>query len=570
MNRFPTGPQRNKAFMRINRAALCLCIGLVVLAGCGGSKKKPKLVVLISIDQCRYDYLDRFEPYFSEKGVRYFLEKGRWFENAEYQHATLHTACGHSIMVSGQHPKDHGIIANSWYDRSVGRKVDAVSDTGSPIVGRAHQLPYDGRSPRRFKGRTIGGALKEKYRNAKVVSLAVKGRAAILMGGPEADACYWFDPEAGQFVSSRYYMDALPAWLQSFNANRDAFERHFKKDWVKLLPDSAYPAQEPVDHYDFEYDLGTYFPHTIGGNLDSIGPDYYEAMKSSPVGIELTVALAKAAVIEEELGEDDVPDLLCVGISPTDDIGHDFGNSSAEMMDILLWTDHYLEDFLLFLDEKIGLDNVLLVLTSDHGTAPIPNPDEGRGGWWTWRGFQAFGEAVMTKRFGSPGPGETWISGVNSQTYFYLNQKALAQKGIASGKADTFLKSELLAQQGVGAVFTRTEIDSLQSVSNPDSLAASVLLSHYPERAGDVFVVLEPYFVINSSGKGANHYQPYWYNTRVPLIFAGFGVQAGRVGTVCSPADVAPTLAGILNVNFDVNGESRALDLNSGDAGKNP
>src|SRR6478609_2580656 len=364
--------------------------GLLILLSCfavaslqsADQPAAPRLAVVISVDQMRADYLERFRPYFGEGGFKRFTDQGAWFKDCHYLHAVTKTAPGHATILSGVHANVHGIIANEWLDRTTFIQGNNVEDTAAPLVGLLPRLDRyanatfaakAGRSPRNFLGVTVGDSLKAKYgAAAKVFGVADKDRAAILMSGPKADGAYW--TEEGRFVTSTYYRRELPAWLERFNNERGAAE-YFGQVWNRLLDPAIYDRVQGPDDAPGEQaedGLGVTFPRKVDGGKDKISGAFFDAFDHAPWNNDLVEEMAERLIEHEQLGADGTPDLLCVGFSQTDKAGHAYGPDSHEVMDSYLRLDHTLAEFFRFLDAQVGAGNWVVALTADHGVPSLP------------------------------------------------------------------------------------------------------------------------------------------------------------------------------------------------------
>lgn len=519
---------------------------------------EPRLVVVISLDQFRSDYITRWRQYFGKGGFNYLLQSGATFTNAAYTHAVNTTGPGHAAMLSASYGNVNGIIANDWYDRSLNKSVYCVEDRGVAIVGSGGA----GRSPRNFLGSTFGDELRLKTGfRAKVLSLSNKDRAAILMGGKLANGAFWMMDSV--FVTSTYYMSELPAWVQAFNRSR-VLDSFFGETWSRKLPASAY-AGEDVDDASYEKDengLGRTFPHKIRGNDSTrITPSYYGAMWSSPFSAKALCELAKHAVRNEQLGRREVTDLLCLSFSATDGVGHAFGPNSHEVMDLALRMDEILADLFSFLDSSVGLKNCVIVLTADHGVAPIPeyllahntNMNAGR---IRVKEIESFCSAVLTKRFGEPKQGMKWIHAIVGSS-IYLNRPLFDQMNFPTLEwAAKELADSLRTLPPIAAAYSSRE---MLTMPGSDPLERKMKRSFYRLRSGDVMFALKPFWLESDSPFGTTHGSPYAYDAHVPLIFAGNGIRKGTYANDASPIDIAPTLCTLLGIEFPAGSEGRVL-----------
>ncbi len=536
---------------------LCLLAACCMLLSPASQASNPKLIVVISIDQFRYDYLVRFRPYFGKQGFNYLLEHGANFVNASFKHAVNTTGPGHAAMLSGTYANANGIIANDWYDRETKQWVYCVADPGVSLVGAQGA----GRSPRNFIGSTIGDELRLRTGfRAKVISIANKDRAAILMAGKMPSGVFWVNDS--MFVTSTYYMNDLPNWVKKLNQSRyiDSF---FGKVWNKALPDTAYASVDDDDvPYEADYDgSGRTFPHKIvGTDSTRITPSYYASLARSPFGAELIKEFAQRAIDAERLGQRGITDMLCVGFSSQDIVGHAYGPHSVEVMDFVVRMDAMLADFFAFLNRRVGLDRCLLVLTADHGIAPIPayikrhhrSADVGKVSLDSlWK----FCYRVLTQRFGAPPEGD-WIDAIEGNNIYLRRTNFPHLKTPTLEWAASELADSLRSFHPIAAAYTSHH---LLSIKDETPLARKMKRSFHGRRSGDVLYALKPFWVEGGKASGTTHGEPYEYDAHVPLILVGEGIRKGRYATEASPVDLAPTLSVLLGVEFPAGREGRVL-----------
>lgn len=512
---------------------------------------KVRLVVGIVIDQFRYDYLTRFEDQFGEGGFKRLLQDGAVFANANYNYTPTVTACGHATFMSGASPSHNGIVGNEWFDRTTGRRTTSVADANTKLLGGT--AGATGMSPVRLIGSTLGDQLKlHTAGQAKVIGLSYKDRSAILPAGKHPNGAYWFNVGNGSFVSSTYYFSELPAWVKIFNQEQSP-ARYFGKVWDRLLPAAAYERSLRDDYPYEKWSFGTKFPYTINGGETQSGPRFYAEFEYTPFANEHLVAFAKAAIENEKLGQDDVPDLLTVSFSANDLLGHSFGPNSQEVQDITLRTDRILADLFTYLDQKIGLQNTVIVLTSDHGVGPIPEhaQEYGLGGRIEAKAISEVAEAALNKRFGE----DKWILALSNGN-IYFDYAALERRRASREEAEQIASTAIRQITGIAACFTRTQILSGQLPSS--SVAHSIAEGFHPDRNGDLVVVPQPFYLAGESIV-ASHGTPYSYDTHVPVIFYGAGISTGVSLHPSSPADIAPTLAALLKINPPSNASGQVL-----------
>ncbi|MFN0158999.1 MAG: alkaline phosphatase family protein [Bacteroidota bacterium] len=543
------------------RIKIMLSILFAILVANLPAWTKPSLVVVISLDQFRYDYLVRFREHFGPDGFNYLLDNGANFSNATYKHALNMTGPGHAVILSGAYGNQNGIIANNWFDRASGKDMYCVADKNAQVVGAAgHSV-----SPQNFVGSTFGDELRlHTGFQSKVISVSNKDRAAVLLGGKLASGVYWMMDSS--FVTSTYYRKDLPAWVSTFNTSGKV-NSYFGRMWERTLPEDAYAG---MDKDDVPYEnggngLGRVFPHTItGDDRAKITKSYYYALLTSPFGNEILSEFAKAAVQGEELGRRGVTDLLCVGFSSNDYVGHSFGPHSHEVLDMTVQTDRMLADLFAFLDVEVGLRNCIFVLTSDHGVAPIPeyvtthyeHADAGRVPTKT---LEEYVVNSLTHAYGAPKKDLKWLEAITDGNV-YLNHGTLEEmerdKKSTSGSIATTLADSLRAKPEFAFAYTRDQLLSLI----PSSVAEQRMkASFHPLRSGDVLFAFKPYYIEGYSSYGTTHGQPYDYDAHVPVVIVADGIRSGSYSGEASPADIAPTLSALLGIEFPAGRSGRVL-----------
>ncbi len=487
---------------------------------------RPKLVVAIAVDQFRYDYLTRFRTEYTA-GIDRLLRSGAVFTNAFYRHFPTVTAVGHATLMTGATPSLSGIVGNEWLDRETGKHVTSVSDSSVKLLGGRDQA---GCSPRRLLVSTVGDELKMSNRGKpRVIGISLKDRSAILPAGHAADGAYWFDPDTGDFVSSTFYFPELPQWVKQFNDSRPA-DRYLAAEWkspggriLKKLPPSA-------------------------------GRDFYRALEASPFGNELVEQFAERAIEVEQLGQDLDTDLLTVSFSSNDYVGHDGGPDAPEVRDISIRTDRLLGKFFEFIDSKVGLGNVLIVFTGDHGVAPLPETMQARrmpAGRLSEKNLHQAIEAALSRKYGEG----KWISGKSGPTP-YFNRELIRQKGLSEAEVQQAAAEAAAAMPHITRVYTRRQLENGQVPD--DAIGRRVLNGFYPPRAGDLFIVTDPYWFFAT--KGTTHGSPYSYDSHVPVIFLGRGIKPGLYHSTIAPNDIAPTLATLLGVETPSGSVGRVLE----------
>lgn len=517
--------------MRFYRPAVSAASLLLVFAAClpaiAADAPRPKLVVGIIIDQFRYDYLTRFRGDY-HGGLNQLMTEGADFTNAYYAQVPTITAVGHSIFMSGAMPAVSGIVGNSWYDRDTGKFVTSVCDWDEKTVG-GQQGPQgkkctdsDPASPKRLLVSTIGDELRNAHPGSKVIGVSLKARAAILPSGHRAAGAYWFDSETGHFVSSTFYMNQLPSWAVDFN-KEDLPAKYVDRKW------DGFPQ------WNFHAARGSHEP--------------YGKLPASPWGNELIEQFAEKALIGEKLGQGSNTDMLTVSFSSNDYVGHAMGPDAREVRDMAIRADALLAKLFHVINERVGLKNVIVVLSADHGVAPLPKIDEQRkmpGGYLN-ASVEDTVESALDKQFGQA----DWLIPEGGETSLYFNREALNNAKTPDGKhadpEDIYraARDAILAtpQLHVARVYTREQLDN--GIAG-DFIARAEMNGYYPRRSGDIALVYEPDYVPGTHG--TSHFSPYSYDRHVPVLFMGPGIKAGRYNSQIEPNDIAATLATMLDI----------------------
>jgi predicted AlkP superfamily pyrophosphatase or phosphodiesterase len=514
--------------------------------------QRPRLVVVIVIDQLRPDYLQRFRGHFGNRGFNLLLQRGVSFSEARHLHAATLTCPGHATVLTGSHANVNGIISNVWYDAATNRAVNCAADASVTVIG----AQMEGRSPRNLIDSTIGDELRLATNGrGKVVTVAGKDRSAIMLGGHRANGAYWMEDTL--FVTSTYYMKALPRWVEQFNAS-GAVSAYTGRSWDRLLPRAAYAAlgRDNAEGEEGDVNSSRTFPHRLG---ESSSGKFVKAFEASPYQNEVIADFAMRAVTEEELGLDEVPDLLAIGFSANDLIGHAYGPDSHEVMDATVRTDRLLQRFFGFLDSKVGLRNIVIVLTADHGVAPLPERvnrlNSGAGASRLDPAVLATAaETALRARFGDP-PGASWIARL-AQPWIYLNLGALEQKGHSIAEAERVAQAGIMRVAEVSLSLTATQLRQPRNPAVPSAAA----FSFFPSRSGNIYYELKPYVVPGSARAGTTHGSPWSYDAQVPLLWFGASIKPGVHHGAASVADIAPTLSALLRIAEPAGSEGRILD----------
>ena len=505
------------------------------------NRPTPKLLVGIMVDQMRPDYLTRFGPAFGPDGFNRLRREGLDCRNTHYNYIPTVTGPGHSSVYTGTTPRYHGIVGNSWYDRRLRRDVYCTEDTTVQLVGGTSKGL--GVSARNQLSTTVGDELKMTYGGrSQVLALSLKDRASALPAGHMADGAYWFDTGTGNFISSTYYVPALPAWVSEFNAQKKP-DYYRQQTWAPLKSASAYLNSLPdSNRYEraFKGKTAATFPYDLA-KLAPLNPPAYEAVYSSPFGNNLLTDFVLAALQGTDLGRDEVPDLLAISYSSPDAVGHAFGPLSKEENDLYLRLDQEIARLLQGLDKTVGKGNYTVFLTADHGASEVTSYLADHQLPVGAYSQNALNQAAATYLSAQLGPG-AWLD-TERNNMFYLNRPLIAQRKLELARVQQLLADFLRDQPGIAQVNTTTQ---LLNASYTTYLEAKLQNGFYYPRFGDVRFELLPGWT-GEIGPGASHGTGYAYDSHVPLLWFGMGIAPGVSYAPHPITDIAPTAALLLN-----------------------
>ncbi len=505
---------------------------------------RPKLVVGIVIDQMRWDYLYRYyNIYKTDGGFKRFLDQGFTCENTFIPYTPTVTAAGHTCIYTGSVPAIDGIVGNTWFDKQKNRTVYCSEDNSVQTVG-SNNAAVGQMSPRNMLTTTITDELRLATNfKSKVIGVAIKDRGAILPAGHSANAAYWYDSQTGNFITSTYYMDALPVWVQNFN-KRKIVDSLYKLNWSISLPKEVYSEYCSADNEPYETKaLGndqSGFPY----NLSKFAGGDYSKIAVTPYGNMLTLEMAKAALLAEGLGKSGAPDFLAVSISSPDYIGHSFGPNSWEQLDDYARLDDALGKFFSFLDQTIGKEQYTVFLTADHGVVQIPGYlKEHKLPAGLFNNLHAINEInqQLKQNFGAD---SLIITMDNYQ--LYLNHSVLKEKNIDEEKVKSWVINYLLNNDAVSNAFDVTRISSTTLNEEQKSMFGN----GYNQRlSGDIQIILKPNY-IEGGEAGTTHGLWNPYDSHIPLLFYGWGVKHGKTNKETYMTDIAPTLSALLHIQM--------------------
>ena len=520
----------------------------MALLGCGTASaqqsnaaaiERPKLVVGIVVDQMRWDYLYRYQKRYTDGGFKRLLGEGFSCENTMIPYVPSVTAIGHTCIYTGSVPSIHGIAGNNFVKD--GKKVYCTDDDSVKPVGTTSEAAL--MSPRNLWVSTIGDEMKiASNGRAKVVGVALKDRASILPAGHNPNGAFWFDDQTGCFITSSYYMDRLPKWVEAFNDKRLP-EQYLSQKWNTLYPKNTY-TESTTDENEYENGIREGVKATLPLNLPELYKKYgYGIIRNTPFGNSLTLDMAKAAIDGEQLGADDETDLLAVSCSSTDYIGHQVGTHAIETEDTYLRLDKAIADFLAYLDSKVGKGNYLVFLSADHGAmnnAAFLQDRRIPAGSWDASATAKKLNHVLAKEY--PEAGDIVKTVMNYQVFF--NRDVIKSKQL---DFDNIKQTVVNVLKEDPSVLYACDMAKASTESIPEEVKSRIINGYNRERSGDVVIILKPNFYAHGM-KGTDHGAWNSYDTHIPLVFMGWGIKHGATTKQTFMTDIAPTIAAMLHV----------------------
>lgn len=504
--------------------------------------KKPKLVIGIVIDQMRYDYLTKYANRYGKDGFNRILKNGFSLENAHLNYIPTYTAVGHTSIYTGTTPSEHGIISNNWYDKFLKKSIYCVDDTAYKTVGSNSENGQ--KSPKRLYTSTITDQLHlAQNMHGKIIGISMKDRAAILPVGSTANAAYWYDGEDyNTWITSTFYTEKLPKWVKEFNANNKA-DAYLNKSWETLYDIKTY-TNSRNDNNIFEEKLAGQKTPTFPKNLKTLRKKNgnFNLLKTVPAGNTFTVDFAKAAIIGENLGKSEYTDFLAISFTPTDYVGHKYGVAAVEMEDTYLRLDKDLADFFDFLDQQVGKNAYTLFLTADHAAGHVPSYLQSLkipAHYLKAKKLKKFLLKVTKKYFNSI----ELIENVSNYQIF-LDKDKIESLGFEVNTVAQKLADEVVSFDKIyKAVTART----LQTTHFSSGILNALQNGYNQKLSGEVLMIPNPATLMKGK-KGTSHGSGYSYDTHVPLIFYGNGIQKGASTKRYNITDIAPTIANLLGI----------------------
>ncbi|OQX99546.1 MAG: hypothetical protein B6I20_09825 [Bacteroidetes bacterium 4572_117] len=508
--------------------------------------EKPKLIVNIVVEQMRYDLLQRYWPKFSNNGFKKMVNEGTLCKNASYNYMITESAPGYATIASGTTPSNHGIVSDYWYKRLKSKKQFCVDDKS--LKNTLPHFDNHKYSPKWLIGSTIGDELRiSNYKQSKVIGVSLKNYAAILSSGHMANQAYWFDDKTAYWTSSPFYVDSLSSWVNKFNEKK-IIDLYVSREWNTLLPISKY-KESLADNNSYEVGFkngSKTFPHDLKTLAEIYGK---KIIKYTPYGNTYTKDFAIAAIVNEKLGKDDYPDLINIGFSTSSYVNELFGVRSVELEDVYLRLDKDIAHLLNFLDDFIGKEKVLVVLTSDRGTSDnqmfykeIGMPT---GKFNSDKSISVL-ESYLKAIYGRA----NWVKSYNNRQV-YLNQLLIDASKLQIGEVQIKAAQFLNQFKGIANATTAT---ILQTTSFTDGIHKKFQNSYNLERSGDIIINLEPGWIeVKNHKKNTAYFKqssPYRYDAHVPLIWYGWKINSKEIIKPVHISDIAPTISNLLNIAY--------------------
>lgn len=503
---------------------------------------RPKLVIGIVVDQMRWDYLYRYYNRYSNNGFKKLINQGYSFENTFIPMVPTYTAVGHSSIYTGATPATSGIVGNNWYEKNTKKNMYCTEDTSVQGVGNNDNAGK--MSPKNLWATTITDELRLSNNfQSKVIGIALKDRGAILPAGHSANAAYWYDEKVGKWITSNYYMQQLPQWVNGFN-QKDLAAKYMEDDWNTMYPINTYTLSS-TDDKPYELALpglqSPTFPHKLSSITSSLK---YSTFKYTPAAATYTFDFAKASIENEKLGANKATDFLAISISSTDYMGHSFGPNSIEAEDTYLRLDKDIADFINYLDSKMGKNNYLIFLSADHGAAHIP-------GFLKEHNIEAgvFDDATIFRQLNKLieenfNIKNAILAAQNYQVYIDLIKLK------AEGKDITAIKNLIVETiKSYPYVINAFETEKINSTTIGEPLKSMLANGFTPSRSGDIQFLVKPgYF--DGGLKGTTHGLWNPYDAHIPLLFYGWNIKPGKTNRETYMTDIAPTIAALLHIQM--------------------
>jgi len=507
------------------------------------NSENPKLVIGIVVDQMRYDYLTRFENRFGEGGFKRMMNEGFNCKNNHFNYVPTYTGPGHASIYTGTTPKYHGIISNNWYDKVVKKTVYCSGDDSVASVGTestAGQM-----SPYRMKTTSFAdeNRLFTQMRG-KTIGISLKDRGAILPAGHSANGAYWFQGKLeGHFITSTHYMTELPNWVKTYNEGGNVSK--YMKEWNTLYDIEGYEESgDDVNGFEggFKGKETASFPYDLKALSAENGG--FDILRSTPYGNSIVADFAIAAIDGENLGKDNITDVLAVSFSSTDYIGHNFGANSKEIQDTYLRLDQDLKRLFDALDSKVGKGQYTVFLTADHGAVHVPAYLQSAKIPAAYVNTNADKQRLNNFMFNTFKSIELIENVSNNQ--IFLNHEKLKEMNLKLSEVQNAIVNEIITYESVDKAYSGSVFSTTNFTTGIEELLQS---GFNQKRSGDIVFVYNP-ATISYSKTGSTHGSGLNYDTHIPLLFFGKGINKGSSYQKTRIIDIAPTISSLLGISF--------------------
>lgn len=535
-------------FHKVIPAVLAACLFSTITLNSQDLKKippeKPRIIVGIVVSQLRYDYIQRFWDKLDENGIKLLVNRGTTCRNTSFNYLFSQHGVGHASISTGTIPADHGIVGREWYLYLQDRIEQSTEDPLHKAVGG--DVDNGRYSPRNLMSTTFSDELKlsNNFRS-KVYSVSLDPAPGIFAAGHTADAAFWFDRRTGNWITSTYYADSLPAWVNEFNAKRFP-DIYLNEVWNPLFPIEQYTESLPdKNQYETGFNGQVTFPYLLG-ELSEIKRNKrdYGMLDKIPLGNTYTKDFASTLIVQEALGQDDITDVLTICFTAMENIGNLFGPNSVEVQDAFLRLDKEIAHFLTFLDTQIGKENALLFFTSDHGVAQIPSylsDNKIPAGYFNQNGAISLLMSALNNTYGKG----DWIRAYHAQQ-IYLNHTLIEDSKLSLTQMQDYIAQFMLQFSGVANTVTA---HTLQTANFTEGVYRKIQNSYNQKRSGDVIINLKAGWVEKSEASTGGT-SSYSYDSRIPLIWYGWKIGRGTITRQVDIIDIAPTLSTFLNITF--------------------
>ncbi len=532
---------------RFGGICLLIALGVVGVWGQRIPAQKPKLIVGVTVSGMMYDYLSVYWDKYGDDGFRRMATSGANCKNARFNYLITEPSVGYASIATGANPSEHGIVSDYWYNRLSNEIAYSLDDPEQTTIGGSYGT--GAYSPISMHNRTLSDEIRIKSRfRSKSIGVAIDPQASILMAGHTATGAYWLDPIRASWVTSSYYMDSLPTWVNEFN-EKNYRDLYLNRMWETLRPISEY-TESMLDNNDFEigFDDQITFPYDLARISGATGSEpNYTTLLSTPWGNTYTKDMAIAAIVNEELGMGESTDMIHIGFNATKYLAQRYSTWSVEIQDAYLRLDQDIAHLLTFLDDHLGLENVLVYVTAENALAVDPRYlAEYRipSGFFNYRTSISLLKSYLNAIYGRG----DWVTFYYAQQ-IYLNHQLIEDSRLSLEEVQDQVARFMIQ---MGGVSNAVQSYVLQRNQFSEGVLQKVQNSYFQKRSGDVILYLTPGYVEHSNMGGGN-FAEFQYAPHVPLMFYGWKVNRITIPYKVSPTDIATSIASFLEMSMPEN-----------------